>query len=114
MDAKTKKKYVNDWKNRHPEMGVISFRCKLTGETFLGISNDTNADYNSNRFKLLAGMHPNRQMQKLWNAHGEDCFEYSVLKVLEYDDPQKDQTDKLMALRDECMKNDPQALLIWE
>ena len=114
MDARTKKELVNDWKNRHPEMGVISFRCKLTGETFLGISKDTNADYNSNRFKLQAGIHPNKQMQKLWNEHGEECFEYSVLKILEYDDPQKDQTDKLIALRNECMENVPQALLIWK
>ena len=114
MDARTKKELVNNWKNRHPEMGVISFRCKLTGETFLGISKDTNADYNSNRFKLQAGIHPNKQMQKLWNEHGEECFEYSVVKILEYADPQKDQTDKLIALRDECMESYPQALLIWK
>lgn len=36
MDARTTKELVNDWKNRHPEMGVISFHCKLTEETFFG------------------------------------------------------------------------------
>lgn len=70
MDARTKKELVNDWKNRHPEMGVISFHCKLTEETFWDISKDTNADYNSNCFKLQAGIHPNKQMQKLWNEYG--------------------------------------------
>ena len=114
MDAKAKKELVNEWKNRHPEMGVISFCCKSTGETFLGISKDTNADYNSNRFKLLTGTHPNKQMQKLWNEYGEEHFEYSVLKILEYDDPQQDQTDKLIELRDECMEKNPQAMLIWK
>ena len=28
MDTKRKKELLQQWKNRHPEMGVISFRCK--------------------------------------------------------------------------------------
>lgn len=55
MDTKRRKELVSEWKNRHPEMGVISFKCKATDESFLGISMDTKADYNSTRFKLLMG-----------------------------------------------------------
>lgn len=114
MDKKTRKELVSEWKTRHPEMGVISFRCKETGEVFLGISTDTKADYNSNRFKLLMGGHPNRQMQALWNAYGEECFEYAVLKLLEYDDPQEDHTDELLAIREKCLSENPNAMLIWK
>ena len=56
MDTKRKKELLQQWKNRRPEMGVISFRCKKTGESFLGISKDTKADFNSNRFKLSGGL----------------------------------------------------------
>ena len=33
MDMKRKKELLYEWKNRHPEMGVISIRCKITGDT---------------------------------------------------------------------------------
>lgn len=114
MDTKKRKELVSEWKNRHPEMGVISFKCKATGEVFLGISKDAKADYNSNRFKLSMGGHPNKHMQALWNQYGEDGFEYAILKILKYDDPQKDYNDKLLALRDECLATEPHALLIWK
>lgn len=34
MDMKRRKELVEIYKNRHPEMGVISYRCKETGEAF--------------------------------------------------------------------------------
>lgn len=114
MDTKRRKELVNEWKKRCPEMGVISVKCKATEESFLGISMDTKADFNSTRFKLQLGGHPNKHMQELWNRYGEDGFEFSVLKELKCDDPQKDYTEQLLALRDECMAGDPHALLIWK
>ena len=47
MDTKKKKELLEAYKNRHPEMGVISYRCKETGESILGISKDTKSDFNS-------------------------------------------------------------------
>jgi hypothetical protein len=54
MDIKRKKELLESYKNRHPEMGVISYCCKETGEIFLGISKDTKADFNSTNMKLSA------------------------------------------------------------
>lgn len=34
MDIKRKKELLEIYKNRHPEMGVISYRCRETGEVF--------------------------------------------------------------------------------
>ena len=84
MDTKRKKELLQQWKNRHPEMGVISFHCKKTRESFLGISKDTKADFNSIRFQLSMGMHPNKRLTELWNQYGEGGFEFSVVKILNY------------------------------
>lgn len=114
MDTKRKKELLQQWKNRHPEMGVISFRCKKTGESFLGISKDTKADFNSNRFQLTIGMHPNKRLTELWNQFGEEGFELSVVKILKYENPDDDQTDELEKLRKQCFIADTKARKIWK
>ena len=114
MDKNKKKEIIEEWKNRRPKMGVISFCCKLTGESFLGISKDTNADYNSNHFKLFSGTHPNKRMQELWQQYGEEGFEFVVLKVLKYEDPLEDHTEELEELRALCFADNPQAKRIWK
>ncbi len=37
MDIKRKRELLEAYKNRHPEMGVISFHCGATGESFFQI-----------------------------------------------------------------------------
>jgi len=113
MDIKRKKDLLEIYKNRHPEMGVISYRCRETGEAFLGISKDTKSDFNSINMKLKAKLHPNKRLQELWNKYGLDGFERSVIKVLKYDDPHEDHTEKLESLREQCLAADPNARRIW-
>ncbi len=113
MDMKRKKELLEVYKNRYPEMGVISYRCRETGEVFLGISKDTKADFNSNNVKLEANWHPNKRMLELWTMYGLEGFELSVIKVLKYDDPREDHTAKLEALREQCFADDPNATKIW-
>lgn len=113
MDTKRKKELLEAYKNRHPEMGVISYRCKETGEVFLGISKDTKSDFNSTNMKLAANWHPNKRLQELWNKYGSEGFELPVIKVLKYDDPHEDHTAKLESLREQCLAADPNARRIW-
>ena len=113
MDIKRKKELIQAYKNRRPEMGVISYRCKETGEVFLGISKDTKADFNSTNTKLSTSWHPNKQLQELWNKYGPEGFELSVIKVLKYDDPNEDHTAKLESLRKQCLVVNPSARNIW-
>ncbi len=113
MDIKRKKELLEIYKNRHPEMGVISYSCKETGEVFLGISKDTKSDFNSTNAKLSANLHPNKQLQELWNIYGSVGFELSVIKVLKYDDPNEDHTEKLEILREQCLAANPNARRIW-
>lgn len=113
MDIKRKKELLQQWKERRPEMGVISIHCKETGESFLGISRDTKADINSNRFKLLTGNHPNKRLTELWKLYGENGFEFSVVKILKYENPNDDHTEKLEKLREQCLAEDTKAGKIW-
>ena len=113
MDIKRKKQLLEEYKNRRPEMGVISFRCMATNESFLGISKDTKADFNSTSTKLAANYHPNKRLQELWNQYGMENFELSVMKALKYENPTDDHTAELEALREQCLAQDKQARRIW-
>lgn len=113
MDMKRKKEILENYKNRHPEMGVISYECRETGEIFLGISKDTKADFNSINVKLEANWHPNKQLQELWNKYGKESFELSVVKVLKYENPNENHTMNLEGLREQCFESNPNAKKIW-
>ena len=114
MDKARKKALAEEWKNRRPEMGVISLRCRETGEAFLGTAKDTKAAFNSVRAKLSGGLHPNKRLQELWKQCGEEGFELSVAAVLDYDDPLEDHTEELETLRELCLAEDPQAVKLWK
>ncbi len=113
MDNERKKQLMEEYKNRMPEMGVICVHCTATGDRFLGISNDTRADFNSVQAKLMLNGHPNKQMQALWNTHGAAGFEMTTLVKLKYDDPKENHTKELEALREKCFAQDPSAKKIW-
>ena len=113
MDIKRKKELLEIYKNRHPEMGVISYRCRETGEVFLGIFKDTKSDFNSTNMKLAANWHPNKRLQELWNKYGSEGFELSGIKVLKYDDPHEEHTAKIESLREQCLAADANARRIW-
>lgn len=113
MDRNRRKQLLEEYKYRKPEMGVVSFRCIETGESFLGISKDTKTDFNSQRARLDINYHPNKRLQELWNRYGAEGFELSVVKILKYDSPDDVHTQDLEALRDKCLSEDPQAAKIW-
>lgn len=113
MDKERRRQLMEEYKNRRPEMGVISFCCTATGESFLGTSADTRADFNSVRCKLAANWHPNKRLLELWNQHGESGFKISVLRILKYEDPLADYTRKLEVLLEQCLEEDSKAVRIW-
>lgn len=113
MDIKRKKQLIAEYENRNPEMGIISFCCVVTKESFLAASTDTKADFNSNRFKLTANWHPNKRLQELWNQYHENNFELSVVQILKYEDPKADHTDALEKLLIHCLEANSTARRIW-
>lgn len=114
MNIKRKGELLDAWENRHPEMGVISFRCSVTDEIFLTTATDIPAKFNGIRFQLSAGICPNKRMQELWNKYGEDTFELQVVKYLKYDDPKEDHTEELEVLCELCLLENPNARRVWK
>lgn len=113
MDKARKKELQMQYKNRTPEMGVISLRCIATGESFLGASKDIPADLNSVRTKLSANYHPNKKLLALWAQYGEPGFDITVLERLKVTDPAADHTRELEDLREAHLAADPKAEKIW-
>ena len=99
-----KKQLLMEYKHRKTEMGIISFLCVPTKESFIGHSQDTKAYINSNRFKLEANLHRNSELQKLWNQNGESSFEIGVLDVLPYDEKDKEKEDYTKELEAMCSR----------
>lgn len=113
MDKARRKELLEQYQNRRPEMGVLCFKCKATGESFLAATKDSRGDFNSVRAKLSMNAHPNKHLVALWQQHGKDGFETSMRAVLEYEDPLGDYSDKLEAMVKQCLLADENAKRIW-
>lgn len=114
MDTERRKQLISEYRSRKPEMGVISLRCKETGQVFLGTATDTRAAFNSIRAKLSMGYHPNRALLELWKKYGEEGFEFSLVKALKYEDPLEDHSEELEELREKCLEELPGSVKIWK
>lgn len=109
MNDNQKKALREAYKNRHPDMGVLRITCTPTGDSFLFISKDVANGFNRHTFQLGAAMHPNKVLQRLWNDQGEAAFTFETAGLIEYEDPMEDQSEKLEALLENCLKDIPGA-----
>lgn len=114
MDDKRKKQLLWEYKNRKPEMGIISVYCVPANKRFLEPSRDTKADINSNSFQLSLGSHPNKELQKLWQEYGAENFEIGVFEVLPYDEKEenKDYTSDMEQLLERCFSKNKNTYLL--
>lgn len=108
MDKTKKKELVSDYKERHPEMGVVSVTCLETGETFYDTTRDAKNWFNRHRFELEGGNHRNRRLQELWKEYGEAGFELATVSELDYDEPAEVGRRDLKELLDLCLMENPQ------
>ena len=114
MNIKRKRELLEAWKNRRPEMGVISFGCNATDEIFLTTATDIPAKFNRIRFQLSAGNCPNKRLQELWTQYGESAFELQAVKRLDYDAPKENHSEELEMLLELCLLENPTARRIWK
>lgn len=110
MENKTKQEVRQDYKNRNPEMGILSFYCIQTNESFLGISKDIEVGFNSSKFQLSNSMHTNEKLQKLYDLYGEPGFEYRVISKLDVVDLTKCYDQDLKELLDVCLMEIPNSM----
>jgi len=106
MDSGRKKELKEQYANRHPEMGVVSWRSGA--RLWVAVSKDTRAEYNRTLFQLKLGSWPNREMQRAYTDDPE-AFEWAVLKTLDYEELSDVQDDDLQLLLMLCMEEHPEA-----
>ena len=90
MDNQRKRELKEAYRTSRPPMGVLSFRCVPTGESFLLASRNIPGDTNGVTFKLNSDYHPNRHLLELWRRYGEENFQVEVLEELDYRDESDD------------------------
>ncbi|NMA03003.1 MAG: GIY-YIG nuclease family protein [Clostridia bacterium] len=88
------------YKQMKPEMGVIIIRSELDNKCYLEGTQNIKGTINSAKFKLEAGIHPNRELQRAWKEQGEKNFLIQVLENLEYeeDESKTDYSEELALL----------------
>ena len=106
MDKNRKKELREIYNNRHPDMGIVCWKC---GEQmWIAKSKDSKSDFNSTSFQLKLGSWPNREMQAAYNTAPES-FEWLIVKNLEYKDLADDHEDDLELLYMEVLDEHPEA-----
>jgi len=113
MEEKKKKELIWEYKNRKPNMGIVSVYCISEKKRFLEAAKDIKTTINGNSFQLSLGGHPNKELQKLWQNYGEKSFEIGAFKVLEYDEKKEDEDNiaELDELLEKCLLEENTFLL---
>jgi hypothetical protein len=95
MDSLAKKSAINACKERKSAFGVYAVICNATGEAWVGISRNLEAQANGLWFALRMGSNPNRHLQAAWTEHGEDAFRFEELDRLSDDYSEPGRPDEL-------------------
>lgn len=83
MDKQSRREAVAAFKERKVRQGIFAVRCAATGEAWLGVSRNLDAQWNSISMGLRHGTHRNKALQAAWNAHGEPGVELAELEVVD-------------------------------
>jgi hypothetical protein len=98
-DLTSRKEIKRAYKERKKPAGVFQVKNTANGKVLLGSSLNLEGVFNSHRFRLSIGRHPNRDLQKDWNEYGPDRFVFETLEVVqEKDDPNFNLSDELTLL----------------
>ncbi|NMB47026.1 MAG: GIY-YIG nuclease family protein [Firmicutes bacterium] len=102
ISAERKKELREQYLLMKPDIGIFAIVCKDNGKYYLEVSCDLKSAMNSTQFKLNAGMHPEKELQRDWQRLGENQFEIKVLEQIEPEDQdgaEDDYQDDLALLR---------------
>lgn len=106
MDSSRKKELREQYNNRHPDMGVVSWRCG--DKIWVMTTTDAKADHNGMSFQLKLGSWRGKELQDAFRAD-PDGFVWTLEKELEYDDLNDDHSEDLELLLMEFMEEHPEA-----
>ena len=66
MEKQRRREAVQAYKEKKVLQGIFAVRCSATGETWLGMSRNLDAQQNSIWFSLRMGTHRNKPLQAAW------------------------------------------------
>ena len=85
MEKQRRREIVEAYKDKKVVQGLFRIDCAATGEIWLGMSRNLEAQQNSIWFQLKMGSHRNRLLQAAWTEHGEAAFGLSTYEVVDTD-----------------------------
>lgn len=100
MEKQSRRQAIRDFKERKVRPGIFAVRCAASGDTWVGLSRNLDAQQNPIWFGLRLGSHQNRAMQAAWAAHGQDAFAFEVLEAVESEDMTPLGLDELLKRRE--------------
>lgn len=62
--------------------GVYRITCKKSRRSYVGSSKNVAARWKRHGYELKAGKHHSRHLQRAWDKHGKEAFEFVVLEVV--------------------------------
>jgi hypothetical protein len=83
---KTKQEIKREYKERKKSAGVFQVKNIANGKVLLGSSLNLEGPLNGHKFMLKTGNHRNEELQKDWNAFGEDNFVFEILEEVKVKD----------------------------
>lgn len=88
-----KKELKLQYKEMKSQMGIFMVRSNSSNKCYIEATQDLKSKINSTKFKLGAGGHPNKELQKDWKEYGEEHFTIEIIDNLEYDKKDEAKTD---------------------
>jgi hypothetical protein len=83
-----RKDLIREYKEKKARPGVFAVRCATTGESWVGSSRNLDTQKNGIWFQLRAGSYVNTELLASWKKHGENCFSFDELEVVEDENTQ--------------------------
>ena len=83
---KTRKELKDAYKQIKPIIGVFKIQNEVNGKLLIEVSTNIPSKWNRHKTELRFGSHRNIELQKDWNAIGEENFTFSVLSTVENKD----------------------------
>ena len=83
MDRLSRRQALTDYKERKVSRGIFAVRCAVSGEAWVGASQNLDQQQNRIWFGLRQGGYPNPALKAAWAKHGEAAFSFEVLEMIE-------------------------------
>lgn len=83
---KSNKELKDAYKQTKFKMGVFQIRNTVNGKVFVGSSINLDAIWNRIKSELKFNGHRNEQLQKEWNAFGEEKFRFEILSEIAHEE----------------------------